>query len=139
MAWFAAASFVCLTVPISLWEIAEHLHHYTCPSQQKHIVRILWFVPIYAIDSLLAMIFKDLAIYINTGRECYEAFVIYSFVHFLINAIGGEDALEQVLVLQSCLPITCTLLQAMERKPPMHHMMPFCWCSPWAPKDFYLP
>jgi len=121
VAWFAAGMMVALTVPISLWEIAEHLHHYSCPEQQKHIVRILWFVPIYAVDSYLAMVYKELAIYINTGRECYEAFVIYSFVNFLISSIGGAPAVEQALLRKS---------------EPMHHMFPFNYMEVWRPEDF---
>lgn len=123
LAWFAAGMFVFLTVPISVWEIAEHLHHYSCPEEQKHIVRILWFVPIYAVDSYLAMIYKDLAIYINTGRECYEAFVIYSFVNFFVEAVGGETA----------------IIQSLRTKDPhrVMHMFPFTWCfDTWEPVDF---
>ena len=29
-------------------------------------------------DSYLGMLFPDSAVYLNTARECYEAFVIYS-------------------------------------------------------------
>ena len=41
-------------------------------------------VPIYALDSWLALRFKDSSIYFDTARECYEAYVIYNFYQFLL-------------------------------------------------------
>ncbi|KAK7945003.1 hypothetical protein WMY93_000731 [Mugilogobius chulae] len=51
-AWFIAGIFVFMTIPISLWGILQHLVHYTQPELQKPIIRILWMVPIYSLDSL---------------------------------------------------------------------------------------
>ncbi len=50
-------------------------------------------VPIYSIDSFLSLRFKTSAIYLNTMRETYEAYVIYSFTVFLMNfvALSYED------------------------------------------------
>lgn len=31
--------FVLLAVPISIWQITQHIVHYTKPSLQKHIIR----------------------------------------------------------------------------------------------------
>lgn len=47
-----AAVFVFLAIPISLWEIIQHVIHYSQPKLQKHIIRILWMVPIYAINAV---------------------------------------------------------------------------------------
>ena len=52
LAWFVAGIFVIMTVPISLWSILHHLIYFTSPELQKPIIRILWMVPIYAIDSV---------------------------------------------------------------------------------------
>jgi len=132
LAWFAAGSFVFLTIPVSMWEIAEHLHHYTNAAEQKHVVRILWFVPIYAVDSYLAMVFKDLAIYINTARECYEAFVIYSFINYLLAVVNGYlQRHANGMSLQEA-------LEAREAAGTyMHHLFPFNYMlDPWKPADF---
>lgn len=43
-AWFVAGVFVCLAVPLTLWDIAQHLRHWNNPHLQKHIVRILLMV-----------------------------------------------------------------------------------------------
>lgn len=78
-AWFIAGIFLLLTIPISLWVILQHLVHYTQPELQKPIIRILWMVPIYSLDSWIALKYPSIAIYVDTCRECYEAYVIYNF------------------------------------------------------------
>lgn len=47
-----AGIFVWITIPVSLWEIVQHVVNYTQPKLQKHIIRILWMVPIYAINAV---------------------------------------------------------------------------------------
>ncbi|RYG57115.1 OSTA/TMEM184 family protein [archaeon] len=46
--------------------------HYSVPELQRHYIRILWMVPIYAIESWCALRFKDEKVYLETARECYE-------------------------------------------------------------------
>jgi len=40
-------------VPIAIYGIHMHLHNWTKPHIQRHIVRVLWMVPIYALNSWL--------------------------------------------------------------------------------------
>ncbi len=54
-------------------------------------------VPIYSIESWLCLRYKDYAIYIETLRDCYESYVLYSFLQFLIQVLGGEEALILML------------------------------------------
>lgn len=75
-----AGIFTFLATPMSTWAIAQHLESYTEPKLQRYIVRILAMVPIYALNSWFALVFPHVAFYLNTPRECYEAFVIYRFV-----------------------------------------------------------
>ena len=51
-AWFVAAVFVLLTIPIFLANLLQHLFNYTKPHLQAYIMRILWIVPVYSIDSV---------------------------------------------------------------------------------------
>lgn len=48
--WFSSAGFVLLTVPISLRLIISHLLNWVQPQIQKYVVRIIWMVPIYAVE-----------------------------------------------------------------------------------------
>jgi hypothetical protein len=72
------ASPLTLPSPPSV-QVAQHLENYRMPRLQRHVIRILFMVPIYAVDCWLALRFKDSTIYFDTVRECYEAYVIYNF------------------------------------------------------------
>lgn len=95
--WFSAGGFVLLTFPISISLIVSHLTHWTKPSIQKYVVRIIWMVPLYSIESWLALRFKHFALYIETLREAYEAYVVFSFLYFLIALLGEEAQLISIL------------------------------------------
>lgn len=83
--------------PISIYGIVMHLANYNQPETQVYIVRILFMVPIFSIQSWLGLRFKDYSIYFETIRDFYESFVLYSFLQFLIQVLGGEEALILML------------------------------------------
>lgn len=43
IAWLIGGIFVFMAIPITLWEIVQHLINYTKPKLQKHIIR--WVAP----------------------------------------------------------------------------------------------
>lgn len=52
-----------------------HLRCYSCPNEQRYIVRVLFIVPIYAFDSWLSLLFftnDQYYVYFGTVRDCYE-------------------------------------------------------------------
>ena len=105
-----------LTVPMSLWDILMHLIYYSKPSIQRHIIRVLWLVPIYSTESWLALR-NDNDWYgeaFQVIRESYEGFVIYSFFNYLVASLGGTRKVLEKL--------------GNERREHMHHMAP-CGCS----------
>lgn len=104
-----------LTIPISLWGIVQHMVNYTKPELQRRIVRIIWMVPIYATDSWLALRFPKAAIYLDSLRECYEAYVIYNFMTFLLAYLNTEYDFEERL----------------SHKPQVDHFFPCCILPPW--------
>ncbi|XP_053696107.1 transmembrane protein 184C [Sabethes cyaneus] len=113
--------FVIAAIPISIWQITQHIVHFHKPILQKHIIRILWMVPIYALNAWLCLLFPQHAIYMDSIRECYEAYVIYNFMKYLLNYLNLEMDLERTL----------------EYKPPVRHVFPLCWMTPWPPgRDF---
>jgi len=97
IAWFSAGAFVLLGFPISMCGIIMHLKNYYQPNVQCYVVRILWMVPIYSIESWLCLRFHTWAIYIETLRDFYESYVLYSFFQFLIEVLGGEESLVLML------------------------------------------
>uniref|UniRef100_A0A672PPB6 Transmembrane protein 184C n=1 Tax=Sinocyclocheilus grahami TaxID=75366 RepID=A0A672PPB6_SINGR len=122
-AWFIAGIFVFMTIPISLWGILQHLVHYTQPELQKPIIRILWMVPIYSLDSWIALKYPNIAIYVDTCRECYEAYVIYNFMIFLLNFLGNQY------------PSLVLMLEVQEQQ---KHLPPLCCCPPWPMGEVLL-
>uniref|UniRef100_A0A8C7ZFF5 Transmembrane protein 184C n=2 Tax=Oryzias sinensis TaxID=183150 RepID=A0A8C7ZFF5_9TELE len=122
-AWFIAGIFVLMTIPISLWGILQHLVHYTRPELQKPIIRILWMVPIYSLDSWIALKYPNIAIYVDTCRECYEAYVIYNFMTFLLNYLENQY------------PSLVLMLEVQEQQ---KHLPPLCCCPPWPMGEVLL-
>lgn len=61
------------------------------------------------------MIYPEYSFYINSIRECYEAYVIYNFMTYLLNFLNLEMDLEASL----------------EYKPPVKHIFPLCCLPPW--------
>ena len=57
------------------FQIYVHLRYYSCPNEQRWIVRVLFIVPIYSFDSWLSLLFfskDEYYVYFNTVRDCYE-------------------------------------------------------------------
>jgi len=97
-AFYSAAGFVVITLVFSFREILSHLYNWYAPEVQKFVVRILFMVPLYSVQSWLSLRFHGPArVYIDTVRDLYEAYVIQSFVYYLIELLGGEDRMAALL------------------------------------------
>ena len=57
-AWFISGMFVLMALPVSIYEVAMHLEYFSRPKLQIRVIRILWMVPVYAVDSWFALRFK---------------------------------------------------------------------------------
>lgn len=110
-----AGCFVWIAIPLSLWEIIQHCINYTEPKLQKHIIRILWMVPIYAVNAWLGLIYPKQSVYVDSLRECYEAYVIYNFMKYLLNYLNME----------------MDLVASLEVKPQVRHIFPLCCLPDW--------
>jgi hypothetical protein len=104
----------CCTVAcfLSVYNIYQHLQHYSRPQLQRYIVRILVIVPVYALGSFLSLKFVKQALYFDTIRDCYEAFVVYSFLALVLSFAGGESV--------------CVL--KMQSEPDITHVWPLNMC-----------
>ena len=63
-----------------------------------------------------AMKFPDVAIYLDTARECYEAYVIYNFMSYLLVFLRREHE---------------NLEYELEQKIQITHLPPICCLPPW--------
>ena len=63
----------------------------------------------------LALYFPKAAIYLDSLRECYEAYVIYNFMTYLLAYLSSKHDTELVL----------------NAKPQIEHFFPFCTLPPW--------
>lgn len=96
IAWYSAGAFAIMAVILSIRGIVNHLLHYDKPELQRYVVRILWMVPIYAVESWFSLRFKEYHVHLKVLREAYESFVIYSFLSFLLSYLAPNE--EQVIV-----------------------------------------
>uniref|UniRef100_A0A8C9KNE6 Transmembrane protein 184A n=1 Tax=Panthera tigris altaica TaxID=74533 RepID=A0A8C9KNE6_PANTA len=97
-------------------QIYLHLRSYTVPNEQRYIIRLLFIVPIYAFDSWLSLLLlggHQHYVYFASVRDCYEAFVIYSFLSLCFQYLGGESAIMAEIrgkpIRSSCIYGTCCL------------------------------
>ncbi|KAF9346142.1 hypothetical protein BGX34_004157 [Mortierella sp. NVP85] len=93
--WAIAGSCAFITLLISFHLIYRHARNYNKPSEQRHIMRIVLMIPIYAVISFLSFRFYKRSIYFETVRDCYEAFVIYSFFILLLTYLGDDDEMQR--------------------------------------------
>ncbi|KAJ3357381.1 hypothetical protein HDU83_007312 [Entophlyctis luteolus] len=87
-AWIITGVFATAASVLSFALIFSHLRKFNRPLEQIHIVRVLLLVPVYAIISWLAFRFYWRAVYFFIIRDCYEAFVIYSFYTLILQFLG---------------------------------------------------
>jgi len=92
--------FTLLAIAFSSHQLYRHLKFYTRPAHQRCIVRILFMVPLYALLSLLSLIFSDYQTYIAIIRDSYEAYALYMFFSLCINYVGSTEHLVSAFMLQ---------------------------------------
>ncbi|KIZ05721.1 Transmembrane protein [Monoraphidium neglectum] len=100
-------------VSISVVQILCHLRNYTEPLFQRYIIRLIFMVPVYALGSWFSLRYRHSAIYFDTVRDCYEAWIIYNFTSLLLAYVGGPGAVvvkaEGKVVHPSWVHLTCCL------------------------------
>ncbi|KAF4549248.1 Organic solute transporter Ostalpha-like protein 1 [Elsinoe fawcettii] len=99
-----SAVFGLISVIVALWLIFRHATHYSKPTEQKHIIRILLMIPVYSTVSFLSYLHYRHAIYYEVLRDCYEAFAIASFFTLMCHYIA-PDLHEQKEYFRSLRPV----------------------------------
>ncbi|KAM0476457.1 hypothetical protein ACHAPX_006370 [Trichoderma viride] len=78
-----SAGCTLIAVVLSLYLVFMHASHYTQPKEQRHIIRILFMIPVYAVSSYMQLEWYRHATYFSVISDCYEAFAIASFFGLL--------------------------------------------------------
>jgi hypothetical protein len=76
-AWFIAGIFTLFSIPIFLANLLQHLFNYTQPHLQAYIMRIIWIVPVYSIDSVSLILIHTLLDY-KHERSPAELVLVYT-------------------------------------------------------------
>ncbi|KAH7571216.1 hypothetical protein ACOSP7_013593 [Xanthoceras sorbifolium] len=109
--YFSIVAFICTAgaTALAILHIYRHLLNYTEPTYQRFIVRIIFMVPVYALMSFSALVFPESAIYFNSIREVYEAWVIYNFLSLCLAWVGGPGAVVLSLSGRVLKPMWCLM------------------------------
>ncbi|KAJ8294214.1 Transmembrane protein 184 [Rhodotorula toruloides] len=87
--WICCAFFTLIASSTSIWLISKHLAFFYHPTEQRHIVRLLFMPVIYAVCSFLSYFFYRQALYFQLVRDCYEALVIASTFFLLLSYLSN--------------------------------------------------
>ncbi|KAH8667481.1 organic solute transporter Ostalpha-domain-containing protein [Tricladium varicosporioides] len=98
-----AAGCALLAILVSFYLIFMHATHYTKPYEQRHIIRILFMIPVYATSAFLSFRFYWHAVYFQVISDCYEAFAIASFFSLLCHYIA-PNLHDQKQYFRTCEP-----------------------------------
>ncbi|KAI0899669.1 DUF300-domain-containing protein [Annulohypoxylon nitens] len=75
---------------MSFYLMWRHAINYTKPLEQRHIIRILFMVPVYATSAFLCIYYYWHAVYFQVISDCYEAFAIASFFALLCHYVAPD-------------------------------------------------
>ncbi|OJJ48905.1 hypothetical protein ASPZODRAFT_1344699 [Penicilliopsis zonata CBS 506.65] len=78
------------SVVVSGGLIMLHATHYSKPTEQRYIIRILFMVPIYSLVAFLSLYYYRDAVYYEVLGDCYEAFAISAFFTLLCQYIAPD-------------------------------------------------
>ena len=83
-----AGTFTLLTCLLTTFHMVSHLRNLYEPFVQRKILAILWMSPIYSVTSFLSLLLPKTEGYLSIIKDFYEAYVIYTFLSFLIAVLG---------------------------------------------------
>lgn len=86
-----AGCFAGLASVLTLHQVYQHLRHFKNRRLQKYVCRILLMVPIYALSSFLPLVVGDKSFVVEKVKDCYEAFLIYTFLAYIFALLGEES------------------------------------------------
>jgi len=94
-AYIFALIFMLFAVGISAVTIKRHLQCHKQPALRVYYIRVCMMVPIYAVEAYIGLTIRHYSLILEFLRDCYEAFVIFSFLQLLLTYLGGPLSLAQ--------------------------------------------
>lgn len=94
-----AGTFVLLTCLLTMFHMTSHLRNFHEPVVQRKVIAILWMSPIYALTSFFSIVVPTIEGYMSIIKDFYEAYVIYTFLSYLIAVLGKGDRSRAVSAL----------------------------------------
>jgi len=101
--------FASVSIIISMLHILRHLKNYSMPEVQLYVIRILLTCPVYAVTSSIALTLGKNGIYAEVLRDVYEAVVVCSFMHLMLEYSGGETDCVYLMENEPRLRLPCPL------------------------------
>ncbi|KAI1461404.1 DUF300-domain-containing protein [Annulohypoxylon moriforme] len=90
LALIIAGASTIIAYIMSFYLMWRHAINYTKPLEQRHIIRILFMVPVYATSAFLCIWYYWHAVYFQVLSDCYEAFAIASFFALLCHYVAPD-------------------------------------------------
>ncbi|KAK6199047.1 Cell wall integrity and stress response component 4 [Pestalotiopsis sp. IQ-011] len=90
LALIIAGGCAAIAILTSFYLMWRHATNYTKPREQKHVIRILFMVPIYSASSFLCIWYYWHAVYFQVISDCYEAFAISSFFALMCHYMAPD-------------------------------------------------
>lgn len=95
LALLVSGAFSVVATVISIFLIVFHATHYSQPGEQRHIIRILFMIPIYSLVAVLSIWIYENWVYFSVIGNCYEAFAIASFFALLCHYLADDLHLQK--------------------------------------------
>ncbi|KAI8961640.1 DUF300-domain-containing protein [Daldinia sp. FL1419] len=90
LALIISAGATIIAYIVSFYLMWQHALNYTKPREQRHIIRILFMIPIYATSAFLCIYYYWHAVYFQVISDCYEAFAIASFFALMCHYVAPD-------------------------------------------------
>ncbi|KAI2624279.1 DUF300-domain-containing protein [Hypoxylon sp. NC1633] len=90
LALIIAGAATIISYIASFYLMWRHALNYTKPFEQRHIIRILFMVPVYSTSAFLCIWYYWHAVYFQVISDCYEAFAIASFFALMCHYVAPD-------------------------------------------------
>ena len=84
-----AGFFAFCAITISLYEVYRHIKYPHRKQVRRYIIRILFMVPVYAIEAWFGTLYPSIAVYLNAIRDIYEV-ITHIFIYIHTQSIFNE-------------------------------------------------